>query len=103
MRILPRVILVTLLSSGARGALAQRATADSGAYSDTLVVHLLGRRVGHETSTLQRSERGLQLTSNLDFIDRGSHVQLESVLNVQRDFTPTAFHAKGQTYRFVNV
>ena len=102
-RTLCQIAVLSILSPGGQGLLAQTVPEKAGNDLGTLTVHLLGRRVGHETYALQRSDRGVRLSSNLDFIDRGSHVQLESELRTRRDFTPEAFRAKGQTYRFVNV
>lgn len=75
------------------------AAADSG----SLVIHLLERPVGTERYQVQRDEQDWVLSSTLDFVDRGSHVQLDARLQTRADFTPKSFHAKGKTYRFVNV
>jgi len=75
------------------------AAADSG----SLVIHLLERPVGTERYRLQRDEHDWVLASTLDFVDRGSRVQLDARLQTTADFTPKSFHAKGKTYRFVNV
>ena len=75
------------------------AAADSG----SLVIHLLERPVGTERYQLKREGQDWVLTSTLDFVDRGSHVQLDARLETRADFTPKRFQAKGKTYRFVNV
>ena len=75
------------------------AAADSG----SLVIHLLERPVGTERYQLRRDAQDWVLSSTLDFVDRGSHVQLDARLQTRGDFTPKSFHAKGKTYRFVNV
>ena len=75
------------------------AAADSG----SLVIHLLERPVGTERYQLQRDGQDWTLSSTLDFVDRGSRVQLDARLQTRADFTPASFHAKGKTYRFVNV
>ena len=71
--------------------------------SGSLVIHLLERKVGTEQYELKRDGQDWVLASSLDFTDRGSRVQLESRLQTRADFTPKTFHAKGKTYRFVNV
>jgi imidazolonepropionase-like amidohydrolase len=71
--------------------------------SGTLIVRLLERPVGTERYQLQRRAQDWALTSTLDFVDRGSHVQLDARLETRTDFTPKRFEAKGKTYRFVNV
>ena len=71
--------------------------------SGSLVIHLLERMVGTERYELERDGQNWVLASSLDFTDRGARVQLESRLETRPDFTPKSFHAKGRTYRFVNV
>jgi imidazolonepropionase-like amidohydrolase len=73
------------------------------ADSASLVIHLLERPVGTERYQLKREGQDWVLTSTLDFVDRGSHVQLDARLETRADFTPKRFQAKGKTYRFVNV
>ena len=106
-RNLALMIPVLLARPNARGPLVEQSrgrdlttpVADSG----SLVIHLLERPVGTERYQLQRDGQDWALTSTLDFVDRGSHVQLDARLQTRSDFTPTSFHAKGKTYRFVNV
>ena len=69
-----------------------------------LQVFLLGRSVGHEVSTVRVSPSGeRELSTALEFTDRGGAVALSSTLRVSADGTPLGFQAKGNTYRFVNV
>ena len=99
--------LRSILCAGPAFAAAQRparpAIGSIAPDSGVLVVHLLERRVGTEAHHLRRVGQEWVLTAALDFTDRGSRVQLEAELRTRADFTPTRFHAKGKTYRFVNV
>ena len=90
---------VLLGATQPRVATASAAVPDSG----SLVIHLLERKVGTERYQLERDGTDWVLSSSLDFVDRGSRVQLESRLQTRADFMPKNFHAKGKTYRFVNV
>jgi imidazolonepropionase-like amidohydrolase len=107
MRQLRQLVLLPLFLVPPDAAASQRwrapnrsmAAADSG----SLVIHLLERPVGSERYQVQREGQDWLLSSTLDFVDRGSRVQLDARLQTRADFTPTSFHAKGKTYRFVNV
>ena len=96
---------VLVASPTAVSATQSRDASDSTALPDSgsLVIHLLERKVGTEHYELRRDAGDWVLASSLDFVDRGSRVQLESRLRTRADFTPKSFHANGKTYRFVNV
>lgn len=81
----------------------QRAHAPVDGDSGRLIIHLIERRVGSESYVIRRTSDTLQLNATLDLTDRGSHLEVTSVLRVAPDFTPVAFRAIGKTYRFVNV
>ena len=105
-RLIHRLSLLGLLSCPAIVvAQSGRKPADMPALFDsgTIVIHLLERQVGSESWQLHRDGQDWALTSTLDFVDRGSRVQLTALLRTRADFTPTRFQAKGKTYRFVNV
>ena len=66
-------------------------------------ISLLERPVGVERFELRRSDRGFELSANMELTERGSKLQLVSTLATTGDFTPTRFTSKGKSYRFVNV
>ncbi|HZR26991.1 MAG TPA: amidohydrolase family protein [Vicinamibacterales bacterium] len=69
----------------------------------TIRLHYLQKPIGTERYDITTDANGLQLTSDFDFTDRGGRVQLTASLHTAPDLTPTAFSAKGKSYRFVNV
>jgi imidazolonepropionase-like amidohydrolase len=69
----------------------------------TLVLHYVQKPIGAEHYTVTREGGAVQLTSDIDFTDRGGRVQLESSLKMGADLRPQTFRAKGKSYRFVNV
>jgi imidazolonepropionase-like amidohydrolase len=69
----------------------------------TLTLHYVQKPIGSEHYTVTREGGGVQLTSDIDFTDRGGRVQLESSLKMGSDLRPQTFRAKGKSYRFVNV
>ncbi|MEO6444043.1 MAG: amidohydrolase family protein [Gemmatimonadaceae bacterium] len=71
--------------------------------SGDIIVHLLGRPVGRERFMVRQEGNERVLTSSLDFVDRGTRVQLEASLTTNADLTPTHFRALGASYRFVRV
>jgi imidazolonepropionase-like amidohydrolase len=98
---LPGRTLGLVLAASLTGAVADhpQAPADTG----VIRVSLLDREIGTERYELRADGAGSLLTARVDLVDRGSPLQLEASLRVSRDFTPSAFHAKGKSYRFVNV
>lgn len=66
-------------------------------------LHYLQKPIGTETYDVVGDARGLTLTSDFDFTDRGGRVQLAASLQTAADLTPVHFVAKGKSYRFVNV
>ncbi|HEY2906533.1 MAG TPA: amidohydrolase family protein [Vicinamibacterales bacterium] len=69
----------------------------------TLTLHYVQKPIGSEHYTVARDGGLVQLTSDIDFTDRGGRVQLESSLKMGADLRPQTFRAKGKSYRFVNV
>ncbi len=69
----------------------------------TIRLHYLQKPIGTEHYDIVRDSRGLTLTSDFDFTDRGGRVQLAASLQTAPDLTPIHFAAKGKSYRFVNV
>jgi imidazolonepropionase-like amidohydrolase len=98
---LPGRTLGLVLAASLTGAVAghPQAPADTG----VIRVSLLDREIGTERYELRADGAGSLLTARVDLVDRGSPLQLEASLRVGPDFTPSAFHAKGKSYRFVNV
>src|SRR6476469_7685858 len=68
-----------------------------------LRLHYVQKPIGYERYEIARSDAGLSMTSDFDFIDRGGRVQLAATLRTKGDYTPLSFTAKGKSYRFVNV
>ena len=69
-----------------------------------LRLHYVQKPIGYERYEITRDgERGLSLTSDFDFTDRGGRVQLAASLRTTADYTPISFKATGKSYRFVNV
>ncbi|HZP48281.1 MAG TPA: amidohydrolase family protein [Vicinamibacterales bacterium] len=66
-------------------------------------LHYLQKPIGVERYDLVRDDRGVSLTSDFDFTDRGGRVQLAASLQTAADLSPIRFTAKGKSYRFVNV
>src|SRR5581483_4635590 len=62
----------------------------------TLTLHYVQKPIGSEHYTVTREGGGVQLTSDIDFTDRGGRVQLESSLKMGSDLRPQAFRAKGK-------
>ena len=69
----------------------------------TLRLHYVQKPIGYERYEITRTGDALQLSSDVDFTDRGGRVQLTASLRMQPDFTPILFKATGKSYRFVNV
>jgi imidazolonepropionase-like amidohydrolase len=73
------------------------------AQSATLLVHLLERPIGRETSEWRQDGQDLLFTSEMDLAERDSRLKVSSSLRLQSDLTPVRFRVTGNTYRFVNA
>lgn len=69
----------------------------------TLRLHYVQKPIGYERYQVARAGDSYQLTSDVDFTDRGGRVQMAATLRTKADYTPIHFTARGKSYRFVNV
>ncbi len=94
-------MLAVLSTSG--GAQSRRAVAHPADDSATIVVSLLERRVGTETYR-QRAEAGrVTLDAHVRLVERGTPLEADATLVLQRDLVPLHFRTSGRSYRFVTV
>ena len=77
--------------------------AQAPARSTTVLVSLIDRPVGREVFSSTTENGATTYAGDLDLTERGGRLQVSSSLTLDRDLTPTAFTAKGKSYRFVNV
>ena len=77
--------------------------AQAPATSTTVLVSLIDRPVGREVLSSTTENGATTYTGDLDLTERGERLQVSSSLTLDRDLTPTAFTARGKSYRFVNV
>ena len=70
---------------------------------ETILVSLINRPVGKETTTSTTIDGKTTYSSELDLTERGGRLQISSSLTVGADLTPIDFTVKGKSYRFVNV
>ena len=75
----------------------------SGQQPETILVSLIDRPVGRETTTSATIDGKTTYSSELDLTERGGRLQISSSLTVGADLTPIDFSVKGKSYRFVNV
>lgn len=71
--------------------------------SETILVSLIDRPVGKETTSSTTVDGKTTYSSELDLTERGGRLQISSSLTVGADLTPIDFSVKGKSYRFVNV
>lgn len=71
--------------------------------STTILVSLIDRPVGRETTTSTTVDGLTTYTSELDLTERGGRLQVASDLTLASNLTPVSFNVKGKSYRFVNV
>ena len=69
----------------------------------TVVVSLLERPIGTETSTLSFDDTLTTLETRLALVERGGELAFESRHELDGKLETINFRAEGQTYRFVNV
>jgi imidazolonepropionase-like amidohydrolase len=69
----------------------------------TILVSLIDRPVGKETTSSTTIDGKTTYSSELDLTERGGRLQVSSSLTVGADLTPIDFSVKGKSYRFVNV
>ena len=91
--------LAALVLFGGLCVSAQTAPSDSA----TILVSLIDRPVGRETSTIRADGDGLAFSSDLDLTERGGRLQVAATMRLGSDLTPIEFGVKGKSYRFVNV
>jgi imidazolonepropionase-like amidohydrolase len=72
-------------------------------HSGVIVVSLLERTIGRETYTLTPVGRGFEFSSEMDLVERGGPLHVESAMQLDSSFAPLRFRASGRSYRFVNV
>jgi imidazolonepropionase-like amidohydrolase len=75
----------------------------SGHQPETILVSLIDRPVGKETTSSTTIDGKTTYSSELDLTERGGRLQISSSLTVGADLTPIDFTVKGKSYRFVNV
>src|SRR5215813_4568402 len=66
-------------------------------------LHKFEQPIGEETYTIRREDNAMVVTSNFEFIDRGTEVPLSAELHTQQDLTPTSFNIKGKISRFSTI
>src|SRR4030095_7469103 len=71
--------------------------------SDTILVSLIDRPVGKETTSSTTIDGKTTYSSELDLTERNGRLQISASLTVGADLTPIDFTVKGKSYRFVNV
>ncbi|NQW02678.1 MAG: amidohydrolase family protein [Acidobacteria bacterium] len=95
-----RLLSIFVLATISLGVHAQPPTQPE---STAVRLFLIQRPVGVERSTVTSSDQGQTLTSEMEFVERGTRLELTASLSVAPDFTPRHFRAEGKSYRFVNV
>ncbi|MEZ5317147.1 MAG: amidohydrolase family protein [Vicinamibacterales bacterium] len=71
--------------------------------SASIIVSLLERPIGRETSEVRTTADGVTLESRMDLVERGGPLALTTTAAFAPDLTPRRYRSSGQTYRFVNV
>ncbi|MGA3024330.1 MAG: amidohydrolase family protein [Bryobacteraceae bacterium] len=75
------------------------ATVESGTFR----LHKFEQAIGEEKYEVARDGDTLTLTSNFQFRDRGTPVNLASTLRLKPDYTPERLEIKGKTSRFSTI
>ena len=69
----------------------------------TILISHLERPIGREAYEMHSDGGDLVISDDLDLVDRGVPLRVNSSYRLAPDFTPSRFRVTGKTYRFVNV